>query len=480
MPHRVATFFRSHANSFDLPTDLKKGPRRSSSNRPHPDRAPSSSGSSLVSLEDKSAKMPDAHNKRLSLSMSGLHVSPKSSSKSLSLAAGSLKFRIESPPILFIGTTTNSTGALLSGQLVLKVDEEFMAIESFQMKLACEVTRKRPFHSHCPECSNESTVLQKWNFLQGPATLSKGEHTFPFSFLFPGHLPASMKGSLSTIEYVLRATLTPKTGDALKASHVLDVKRALHPGDTDRHSVRIFPPTNLTANCQLPPVIHPIGEGKISLRMDGIVNRRADTKTQSQWKLKRLNWRLEETQKTISPACAKHAAKLGNVEEGKKGVVHQDVRVLGDAELKSGWKGDYTGPDGCIEMEFDFGIQPNSHPICDLKAQDGTEVSHVLIVEMIVTEEFAPINKPKQATPTGTARVLRMHFNVIVTERAGLGISWDEEQPPLYENVPISPPGYIYDVAPPIPEYADLTPLDNGVGSSSSSSITPNAHGDSR
>lgn len=273
-----------------------------------------------------------------------------------------------------------------------------------------------------------------------------------------------MKGTLSTIEYVLRATLTPKLGDRIRTAHILDVKRALHPGDEPRHSVRIFPPTNLTANCELPPVIHPIGESTVHMRMDGIVQRRPDTKTQAQWKLKRLNWRLEETQKSISPACAKHAAKLGNVDEGKKGVAHQDVKVLGSDEMKAGWKGDYTGPDGCIEMEFKFGIQPSSRPICDLKAQDGTEVSHVLIVEMIVTEEYAPVNKPKQATPTGTARVLRMHFNVIVTERAGLGISWDEEQPPLYENVPGSPPGYVYNEgyhAQPIPDYEDLAPLDS-------------------
>lgn len=144
------------------------------------------------------------------------------------------------------------------------------------------------------------------------------------------------------------------------------------------------------------------------MRMDGIVQRKADTNTQSQWKLKRLNWRLEETTKSISPACARHAAKLGNVEEGKKGIAHQDVRVIGSAEIKSGWKGDYSGADGCLEMEFKVAIQPNCRPNCDVKAQDGTEISHVLIVEMIVTEEFAPINKPKQATPTGTARVLRM------------------------------------------------------------------------
>src|ERR1700709_1694479 len=113
MPHRVATFFRTHANSFDIPTELKKGPRRSSTSRPHPDRTSSSSGSSLVSTEDRSAKMPQEPHKRLSLSIAGLH-SPKSSSKSLSNSSASLKVNIESPPLVFYGTTTGSTGALLS------------------------------------------------------------------------------------------------------------------------------------------------------------------------------------------------------------------------------------------------------------------------------------------------------------------------------------------------------------------------------
>ena len=215
------------------------------------------------------------------------------------------------------------------------------------------------------------------------------------------------------------------------------------------------------------------------MRMDGIVKRNADTKTQTQWKLKRLTWRIDETQKTISPACPKHAAKLGNVDDVKKGIVQQDVRTIGTEEIKSGWKTDYTSPDGSIDMEFQFGIRSDTHPICDLKAEDGTEVSHVLIMEMIVAEEFAPIKKPTQVTPTGAARVLRMHFNLTVTERAGLGISWDEEQPPLYENVPASPPGYgrsdVYE-GEPIPDYEDLAPLDgqpalhgNGEGSSTGS-----------
>ena len=496
MPHalpRLAGFFRSRTNSFNLPTDpaakeeatASTASRRSSSTKPRPrpkvsDRSPSSSGSSLAS-EDKSARMPDVH-KRLSLG--GLH-SPKSSASKLQHhQSANLDIVIESPPLLFYGPESSSTGALLSGQLTLNVHEESMTIESFKMRLALEVTRKKPFHAHCQECAHQSSDLETWAFIQGPTILHRGketsafkapstwtnsfagEHNYPFSFLLPGHLPATMKAALSSIDYVLRATIQPKTGDPIKLSRNLDLKRAICPPDVPRQSIRIFPPTNLTANCQLPPVIHPIGEATVSMRMDGIVKRNAETKTQNQWKLKRMTWRLDETQKEISPACAKHAAKLGHVEEAKKGMPHQDVRTIGTDEMKTGWKSDYSSADGTIELEFPISIRPDSKAVCDMKAEDGTEVSHVLVVEMIVAEEFAPIKKPNQITPTGAARVLRMHFNITLTERAGLGISWDEEQPPLYENVPASPPAYGINLAyegEPIPDYEDLSPLEAAV-----------------
>jgi hypothetical protein len=219
--------------------------------------------------------MPDSH-KRLSLT--GLH-SPRSSSRSIphNQTHSSLDVKIESPPLVYYGVAAASTGALLSGQITFNIVEESVTVESFKMRLALETTHKRPFHAHCQDCSQQSKDLTSWNFLQGPATLRKGkiqdrfsfcnyhtnqfqgEHTFPFSFLLPGRLPASMKGSLSTIDYVLRATLSPKTGEPIKYSRVLDVKRAVHPGDNPRNSIRIFPPTNLTATCTLPPVISPIG-----------------------------------------------------------------------------------------------------------------------------------------------------------------------------------------------------------------------------
>jgi hypothetical protein len=260
--------------------------------------------------------------------------------------------------------------------------------------------------------------------------------------------------------------MTTKNGEPIKLSKKLDIKRSICPADTPRRSIRIFPPTNLTANCELPSVIHPIGETTISMRIDGVVKRNVEAKTQTQWKLKRVTWRLDETEKEISPACEKHAAKLGNVDDAKKGTPHQDTRTIGSNEIKGGWKSDYSSADGTIDMEFPMSIRPDAHPSCDLKSGDGTEVSHVLVVEMIVSEEYAPIRNPKQVTPTGAARVLRMHFNIVLTERGGLGISWDEEAPPLYENVPASPPAYVnadlYD-GPAIPDYEDLSPLDSTV-----------------
>jgi len=418
--------------------------------------------------------MPDTHKR---LSFQGLtYKTPSAKSSSRSIAQqhqATLDCVIESPPLVFYGAAASSTGALLSGQIRVTIHDENMAIDKFKMRLALEVTRKKPFHNHCQECAHQSTDLTTWDFLLGPTTLAKGEHSFPFSFLLHGHLPATMKGSFSSIDYVLRATVAPVVGEPMKLSQVLNVKRAVNPGDTPRRSIRIFPPTNLTANCELPPVIHPIGETTISMRMDGIVKRNADTKAQTQWRLKRLTWRLEETQKTISPACPKHLAKLGNVDDAKKGIPHTDVRTIGTDEVKSGWKVDYSSSDGSLELEFPFGVQSGSDPTCDMKSEDGTEVSHILIVEMIVAEEFAPIRRPSQVTPTGAGRVLRMHFNITVTERAGLGISWDEEQPPLYENVPASPPAYLNAAVytgEPIPDYEDLPALDNEAGPSGSGS----------
>jgi len=61
---------------------------------------------------------------------------------------------------------------------------------------------------------------------------------------------------------------------------------------------------------------------------------------------------------------------------------------------------------------------------------------------MVVSEEWAPVKKPNQTTPTGAARILRAQFPLTLTQRPGLGVAWDEETPPVYQDVPPSPPHY--------------------------------------
>ena len=139
----------------------------------------------------------------------------------------------------------------------------------------------------------------------------------------------------------------------------------------------------------------------------------------------------------VSPACSKHAAKVGG--EGR-GVQHEHVRDIGSEELKSGWKTDFA--DGQLEGEFVCNIDNGLKPQCDVDSPSGLKINHILVLELVIAEEWAPNKKPNQATPTGAARVLRTQFNLTVTERTGMGVAWDDEQPPLYEDVPDSPPGY--------------------------------------
>ena len=139
----------------------------------------------------------------------------------------------------------------------------------------------------------------------------------------------------------------------------------------------------------------------------------------------------------VSPACAKHAAKVGG--EGK-GIQHEHRRDVGMQELRGGFKTDFE--DGMVEGEFEASCDGSAKPQCDVESPNGLKVSHSLIMELVIAEEWAPNKKPMQATPTGAARVLRTQFNLNLTERMGMGIAWDDEMPPMYEDVPASPPHY--------------------------------------
>ncbi|KAK7699424.1 Endocytosis regulator [Botryosphaeria dothidea] len=367
----------------------------------------------------------------------------KSATKLESAKPAKMDLLVESPPIVLYNSPQNSTGAIFSGQLKVDVTESDVTIDKFEMKLLATTTTKEPVAKQCPDCASQTTELKKWTFNnQGQLILNKGEHQFPFSYLVPGHLPASTNNSLIHLEYRLAAEAVTSTGEAITFGRTVTIKRAILPAN-DKHSVRIFPPTNLTASVTLPNVVHPIGDFNVEMRMSGLVEEKRDKST-TRWKLRKLNWRIEEHTKFISPACPKHISKVGGE---SKGILHEDTRVIGSDDVKHGWKTDIQNDQ--IEVEFHAMVNPVLNPACDVQAENGLEVKHNLVVEMVVAEEWAPDNKPTQVTPTGAARVLRTQFNLVLTERAGLGISWDEEQPPTYDDVCDceSPPTYTQELA---------------------------------
>ncbi|KAI9829536.1 MAG: hypothetical protein M1826_005581 [Phylliscum demangeonii] len=394
----------------------------------------------------------------------------------------SLHMIIESPPLVCYGPARTSTGALLSGRLVLTVLEPEVRMARLALCLEARVTIKKPAHHHCADCACQTTALFQMELLTEAHVFKKGAHEFPFSHLLPGHLSASANGPLAAVEYRLAAEAVSSSSSSSSSFSLagsapgrafgpadkrivvrhewpLDVKRAILPG-RDRTSTRIFPPTPINALVVVPPVVHPLGEFRVHFRLSGVVRRGHEMQTR--WRLRKLNWRIEEHSRLVAAACAKHRQPRGLRAGLRKPVGHahhQDARIVGAADLKRGWKTDFSPRsnehgDGLIEIDFAATVS-DARALCDLDldapaaaaADPDTHpvrlsVWHTLVVELVVVEEYCPTRDPQLSTPTGTARILRMTFPLLVTARSGLGIAWDEELPPTYGDVPPSPPHY--------------------------------------
>lgn len=361
----------------------------------------------------------------------------KEDSTVVAVAPAKLSIDYESPPIIFYGNTHDSTGAILSGQLELDVTDTETRLTTFEMVLLGIITTKKPVVKDCVDCQTTTTQIQKWVFLSEPSRFNKGRHSFPFSYLLPGHLPTTSNGSLGSIRYTLKAHAMTSYSENIDFSRALTVQRAQMPRP-DRTCLRCFAPTNITVSLTLPSIIHPIGTFPVQIRLDGILGAKGDT--QVRYIVQKMSWCIDESCTIISPACHKHERKIGSGDD--KGILHQDRRFIGGEDIKDGWKTDYEIPGGQVEHEFGISIRQNGRYVCDVKSATGFEVTHSFTFEVAVAEYHFMVKNPKYAIPTGNVRILRTLSKQILTERSGMGIAWDEEQPPVYNDVPLSPPRY--------------------------------------
>ncbi|EEB08258.1 endocytosis regulator [Schizosaccharomyces japonicus yFS275] len=340
-----------------------------------------------------------------------------------------LGIQMESPPLVLLGPPEVSSGALASGILTLLVSNKTsVPVESFRLELIRETKNHHPPASHCADCAGEQEVMQNWN-MAANSTFAPGAHNWPFSYLFPGHLSASINTRYVTQKYYLKATLTYALGSGLPLPsrpevyiYPLELKRALLPGADIVHK-RIFPPTKLVATLTMPATLSPRGVASIEIALTGF-----EQGDGTVWGLSKLSWRFEEhINYTVHP-CPAH-----NTPERSR--TFQEKKIINAKDMYQGWK----SIDDQILIPITLNAAGYKEPTSDVDLYPPfqLQIKHFLVVEAIV-------NKRKNASPNGmgNARILRVKIQQPLTEPAGLGISWDEECPPVFESVGPAPPAY--------------------------------------
>lgn len=280
-----------------------------------------------------------------------------------------------------------------------------------------------------------------------------------------GTNPASMDSPVVSISYYLKAEAIvarrPFTAGSsvtpLRLEVPLPVRRYLAEPDLPHHSIRVFPPTDIRASAHYTQVLRVSKRNTMTVSLDGLSNKLQNKDVIECWRLKKASWKLEELVRTVSRACAHHAHSPEDCDQERNRVVRTETRIVGEDVIPPTWKAEYSATTGHADLEFDFGLHaqrqhalhhpPASRYACDVSAgadsPTGTEVqvTHSLMLELVVSRARAATNQPDVATETGTGRILRMRFKVFLSEE-GEGVAWDDEAPPLYENVPPSPPEY--------------------------------------
>lgn len=248
-----------------------------------------------------------------------------------------LHLKLESPPVVLYGQPHESTGSIISGIFKLDAHTE-LDLEKVTLSLVQTIKYSRAFCipsvSHCKDCRYKKTTLARWDVLTSTANFNAGTHGYPFSHLIPGALPPTSKlGSSSDayIKYELIATAITPTNLETEVALPLFVSRLLLRGP-DKNSLRVFPPTDVTASAVLPNVVYPKSTFPIELKLDNIVS------NSRRWRMRKLVWRIEETTSVRTHVCERHESKMKHAIESTKrtprvgggsNVHHSTIRTAG-------------------------------------------------------------------------------------------------------------------------------------------------------
>ncbi|QHS76402.1 Ldb19p [Saccharomyces paradoxus] len=216
-----------------------------------------------------------------------------------------------------------------------------ITITSVTLSLVQKIHFHKPFVANvssmqtCMNCKTKITNMKSWEIQRNTQDLSVGSHSYPFSYLIPGSVPCSSSlGSTAEtqVKYELiavvtymdpyRNSLSPghstprKEGSSPKKQLLqlvmpIAVTRSI-PRGPDKNSLRVFPPTELTAAAVLPNVVYPKSTFPLEMKLDGV------SSGDRRWRMRKLSWRIEETTRVKAHACPVHKHELRQLEEQVK------------------------------------------------------------------------------------------------------------------------------------------------------------------
>ncbi|KAM0420977.1 hypothetical protein ACHAPT_011220 [Fusarium lateritium] len=338
---------------------------------------------------------------------------------------------------------------LVSGEVTVEVHEERVYMAQLDAEVNLRIAYKRPFKSHCNACRNWNHQLASCQLLAQPTTLTYGKHTFPFSALIEGDHPASMETSLISVKYGLAteaqcARHGAATLETAKNEQAIIVRPSPPDPRSAQRTVTTVDPITIITHHE--PVIDAKNSNRFSFELGGLNGSNGAIGDLKQWKLDEIKWHIVETTKTTLPACEKH--RPASLSDMGRVMRIRDTQVLAKSGIKDGWALNSTAGDLKANMGFDYTIK-NRQPqkggpgfACDNKWAGGFEISHRLIVWFCLSLE-----RSQSAKAELTERVMRVSYDVVLTDPTSKDLDWDSRVPPTYEEVGGSPPDY-YDNEP--------------------------------
>ncbi|KAH6961745.1 hypothetical protein BKA56DRAFT_561269 [Ilyonectria sp. MPI-CAGE-AT-0026] len=369
-------------------------------------------------------------------------------------AAVTLSWNLESPSVTLFDKGADAVGALFSGLLLVHVGGDFAKLDVLVALLSIQIRRQSPQSrwGSCADCQIQSVNIETWSFLNSPTILSRGVHQFPFSSFIPGHYPATVNIPAFSISYNLKATMDiarSPNQHAISNNHIelkdsIMVKRVSSPPKPPHHLYVELKPIKARVGVLYDSVIEPEGANEVVLHLVDLLDYDEIPQRIVFWRLTSVSWKFEETIQHSFPLCKHHATPFKTANEPTT-----DIRVLAKGILRKVWETDGIRGDGTTDLKFSYAIDRQRFPgrecrhACDVKPFYGLAVKHTLEIEVFLSQETAHVLKPDVVTPAPKGFFYRLRFDINLTRYADGEVNWDEDTPPVYQDVASQPPAYI-------------------------------------